>query len=511
LKKSRSIEMGIEKSFETSQTPHLIVEQIHGNMTMNAWSEARVMVSGHGNNYRYKQEGDEIRLEGFENCRIFVPFGANVTLGEVHGNASIVGVRGQLTISEIHGNFRSEEVGTSRFGRIGGEFSIRDVAGPLVVGNVGGNFRASEVKGNVQWEHCSGNGSVSEIEGHVSAGKVRGNLNATALMSLSVESVSGNLNVKEATEKITIQKVGGNLSIIDCVGDVDAEYVGGEVKMRDSVGALRAKVGGNAKLNLLEITTPNVSVQAGGEIRCRVPLAVDAQVSLSAGHTLTVKNLPLPEQWDSRQMEFVLGGGEGQLVLEAGHSIKLVGADEVEEIPDWDVDLDFQFQGDFNERATVLVQQVADQVEAQVEAFTRQLNERLSQLDSGDAIAAKVQQKVQSAMRQAEEKIAETVRRAERQAERAERHAERHAAREERYRVRVMPPTPPTPPTPGMAGRPGAPGFPFSQMLPPQSAPTSKPKRNPPSAEERMMVLKMLEEGKISVEQAEQLLAAMGE
>jgi hypothetical protein len=38
----------------------------------------------------------------------------------------------------------------------------------------------------------------------------------------------------------------------------------------------------------------------------------------------------------------------------------------------------------------------------------------------------------------------------------------------------------------------------------------AKAKRNPPSAEERMLVLKMLEEGKISVEQAEQLLAAMG-
>jgi len=42
-------------------------------------------------------------------------------------------------------------------------------------------------------------------------------------------------------------------------------------------------------------------------------------------------------------------------------------------------------------------------------------------------------------------------------------------------------------------------------------APAPKPKRNPPTAEERMLVLKMLEEGKISVEQAEQLLAAMGE
>jgi hypothetical protein len=60
-------------------------------------------------------------------------------------------------------------------------------------------------------------------------------------------------------------------------------------------------------------------------------------------------------------------------------------------------------------------------------------------------------------------------------------------------------------------GVPGAPGGTHVNIMPPPMSPTSKPKRTPPSPEERMLVLKMLEEGKISVEQAEKLLAAMGE
>ncbi len=119
--------------------------------------------------------------------------------------------------------------------------------------------------------------------------------------------------------------------------------------------------------------------------------------------------------------------------LSAGRRIKLIGTDGNEAASEWDVEADFQFQTDFNERAADLVQQVADQVESQVEAFTRQLNERLAQLDNGDAIAAKVQQKVQAAMRRAEEKITDAMQRAERQ---AERQAERYAAREDRRRVR---------------------------------------------------------------------------
>ena len=71
--------MGIEKNFETSQTPHLIVDQIHGNMQLRAWGESRVMVSGNGNDYHFNQEGNEIRLGNFDDCRIFVPVAANVT------------------------------------------------------------------------------------------------------------------------------------------------------------------------------------------------------------------------------------------------------------------------------------------------------------------------------------------------------------------------------------------------------------------------------------------------
>jgi DNA replication and repair protein RecF len=67
------------------------------------------------------------------------------------------------------------------------------------------------------------------------------------------------------------------------------------------------------------------------------------------------------------------------LALSAGHRIKLIGTDGNEAASEWDVEADFQFQTDFNERAADLVQQVADQVESQVEAFTRQLNEALRQ------------------------------------------------------------------------------------------------------------------------------------
>jgi hypothetical protein len=491
--------MSIEKSFETSQTPHLIIGQIHGNMQLRAWDESRVSVSGNGNDYRLRQEGDQIVLGDFDDCRIFVPTAASVTLGDVHGNAQVTGMRGQLKIQHVHGNLRAQAIGSTQLGRVDGDCPLQDVAGPVVVGAVGGNFHATEVKGNVQLEKCGGNCTLREVEGEITLGRVGGNLTAHETLALTVDNVHGNATLKESNGSILIHKVAGNVVATESAGDLEIEWIGGELRVRELAGALNAKAGGTATLYLQELSTPQVAVKAGGDIRCRVPLTLDATLELRAGNEIVIKNLPLPSDWDSHSMEFTVGSGEGRLELDAGNRIKLIGTADDDSTPEWGFEDEFSVHydlHDLNERAAEMVQQVAEQVEAQVEAVTRQLNERLSQLDSGDAIAAKVQQKMQAAMRRAEEKIAEAMRRAEQQ---AERQAERQAARDERRRVRVMTPFPSVPPIVSVGAVP---------PIPPQPA---KPKRAPASSEERMMVLRMVEEGKISVEQAEKLLSAMGD
>src|SRR5690349_19594629 len=113
--------MGIEKQFETGTTPNLIIDQVHGNMIVSAWDEARVAVTAKGDRYRFKQEGNELRLDGFDDCRIVVPHGASVMVGDIHGNATIVGVHGEINLQQVHGNLRGEELGPTRVGRTGGE------------------------------------------------------------------------------------------------------------------------------------------------------------------------------------------------------------------------------------------------------------------------------------------------------------------------------------------------------------------------------------------------------
>jgi hypothetical protein len=185
-----------------------------------------------------------------------------------------------------------------------------------------------------------------------------------------------------------------------------------------------------------------------------------------------------------RSASFVLGAGEATLNLRAGSDITLAGL-TFEELGDLLADMGVDFGVDFSARAAEFGQQIAAQIEAHVGAVAKQIDEKFAQFGSGEDFAARLQERISAALRKAEEKVNEAMRNAETRAK----EAERRAAEAERQR-----------------GRGGA--WAGSWQTPPPPKPP-KPPRPPVSEEERMMVLRMVSEGKLSVEQAEKLLAAL--
>jgi ElaB/YqjD/DUF883 family membrane-anchored ribosome-binding protein len=134
-------------------------------------------------------------------------------------------------------------------------------------------------------------------------------------------------------------------------------------------------------------------------------------------------------------------------------------------------------------RAAELGQQIAQQVESQVSVLTRELEEKLARMGDNEEMANKIQDRISAALRRAEEKLAETMRKMEVRSE---------GDRRRKGYGWQTPPTPPVPPAPPV----------------PPVAPPARPKQQA-SDEERMMVLRMVEQGKLSIEEAEKLLRAL--
>jgi hypothetical protein len=261
-------------------------------------------------------------------------------------------------------------------------------------------------------------------------------------------------------------------------GAFTAETISDDLSLFGVNGDIRADVGDSARLRLNPAPGQTYTVEAGGDIVCRVPAESSARFDLTCGGEIRIRKLDAPDQRAREAYAFTLGEGDAEVTLSAGGDIALSSRSAV-----WETDPTFgaDFAAEMGLRMGELADQLTSQIQVQMEAATRQMDETLAGMANNEEFASRVQAKVQQAMRTAEAKFEEAMRNTERRMQEAERRAAEREARRRRE------------PSWGRAAK----------------ASPKQPKRTPVREEERMAILRMVEEGKISVEQAEQLLAAL--
>jgi len=332
-----------------------------------------------------------------------------------------------------------------------------------------------EIDGSIE-----GHATINLLQGPVTVGSVDGHLQVNSSGPLTIQSVDGNLSVRAVAGSCQISSVNGNARISQVAGDLLLPKVDGNLSISEVVGSVEAQSDGNVDLNLTLVHGQHVQVAADGNIVCRIQPDAGVQVRLEAEGTIRVRNLGESRRAEDDCVEFQLGDGGALLDLHAEGDILLVGVDR--RGYGAGVVLDAEVGEEMGRRAAELGEQIAQQVEAQVAAVTREMEEKLARMGDNEELAGKLQERLASTMRRAEEKLAEAMRRMEVRA--GERGPET-----DRRRKGYAWQTPPSPPA--------------------APVPPAPPKRAPISDEERMMILRMVEQGKISVEQAEKLLAAL--
>ena len=225
------------------------------------------------------------------------------------------------------------------------------------------------------------------------------------------------------------------------------------------------------------------------------PPDTSAEIEIPAAERITI-NIPGITRPDDIQAPYnlTIGEGEAKLILSAGGNL-LLGASSL----DWGFeDFDVDIGEDIESMTEVINEQVTQQIEAQLEMLEQQLETQMDNLstmistsglspEKAERIVEKARSaserastRAQAKLQRAHEKLQRKLEAARRRAERQARTAER-AARDRRRRPSTFEWSPPQPETPG----------------------------EPVSDEERLMILEMLEQGKISTEEAEQLLSAL--
>jgi hypothetical protein len=341
--------------------------------------------------------------------------------------------------------------------------------------------------------HISGDATFKSVEGEINIAKLSGNLSLRSIGSTVIGTVNGNISAKNVDGSISIEKCQGNLSVRDIQGDLSvAESIAGNLTLKEIDGNAQAQARGNVSVELDPSPESSYYIQAKGNLSCRVPADASVVVKILNGSGISVKipGVEVPSTIKT-PYELVLGEGDAILSLDTLGNVSLASRPA-----DWDMgEFEVEMGEDFDLMADALNEQITSQIEAQMEMMEEELEHQLESLsfslektalsaEQAERIAAHAREASERANRRAQEKIRRSQEKMQRKLEAAQRRAERKARAAERAaRDRRRRPEPPESPR--------------------------RPKSEPVSDEERMMILQMLEQGNVTSEEAEQLLAAL--
>ncbi len=298
---------------------------------------------------------------------------------------------------------------------------------------------------------ANGDASLRVLEGVTKLGQINGDLALRNIGDVEINILEGDLVVRHASGALKAEKISGDASIRDIQGEINISNIDGDLHLRNPHSNVNINVGGDIVAYIHPQAGEAYQLKADSDVLLRLPVEADVMLTLSSEADLGVK-IPGVEDTDEASRSLTLGTGSAKMNIVAGGDLLVTTrSDDWEDWADFDISLPF-IGADFPGLSDDFAENIAKKAE-------------------------EAARKVEEKMRQSEYKFRAAGRRAERHAKRAERHIERIRFGKHPFQPRAP-------------RRPVAPSEPVSE-------------------EERLLILKMLEEKKITAADAEKLLAAL--
>ncbi len=341
--------------------------------------------------------------------------------------------------------------------QVSGDANLQALSGPVTLGPVDGDLTIKDL-------------------GHITLGTVSGDVSLRHIGALNAGSIAGDFSLRGGGGACAVDSIRGDASIRDIDGMVAIENVGSDLYVRNVRSEVNVKAGGDVALYLVPLPGQTYDISAGDDLILRLSPDTNVRLHLTGGSPDSIHvdfpDVTVPE--DCVGCEVVIGKeaeGMAEMLLTAGDDLLVSNqADSWESAADFGVGMrdggewavpPFELPEDFSERINQRVQAAMQRAQSHLEAANRH----------ADAAGHRASIKIEAAMRRAEAKA----RAAEVRSRRG--HANLHVG----------------------IGR-------WNWDINPHGP---VPDSSPVSDDERLAILKMLQEKKISVEEAEKLLAAL--
>lgn len=327
------------------------------------------------------------------------------------------------------------------------------------------------------------------LEDQLTVGEVFGQLDLRDIAEVSVKEVHGNLRARRISGNLMVEEIAGNARVRDIQGNCSVGVINGNADLRQVEGEINISVEGNVRLRLSMLIGNDYQIKANGNIHCRIPSDANVELNMYSDAELIRVRMPETSQTiKETSYTLTLGSGDIRMNLTAGGNIYLSALETWDEE---EVREDFTpLPEDFGDR---IAAQVEAQIEEQMEMMNRRLEEQFETLSATIGASGLSEDEMERIMEQARIKSERASMQAEKKMRRAQEKMVRKmeaARRREALKAQA-------------AARKGRRKAAWTGKKPPTPSP------EPVSDEERLMILRMLEEKKITPEEADKLFEAL--
>lgn len=364
---------------------------------------------------------------------------------------------------------------------------------------------------SVTVQAANGETVLKSVTGTLTIQHANGSVTLNDIGTTLIEDVNRDLNAHEIHGDLTIHHANRFVNVGYVSGNFAAESIAAHLTLKKVEGNISARVQGHATLSLDPHPGQTCNVEAHGVLTCHIPPQANVTLELNGPGPL-VTQFGGKTETAQRHLSATLGDGSAQVTLTGYAPVTVLEREAGKTSQEFNFDF-----GDLDLEMDTLSQQISRQVSEQLEMQMGVLDAQMDALmNTGNLSQEKAEQiraRTQEKLNRAQEKISHAQERAAQKIEKARQRAESKtgndftyggidAAREgvrtgmdaAREGVRV-----------GMSAAREA----LSGVFGPSGSRPTRQTSDPVSDQERMMILNMLSEKKISIEEAETLLAAL--
>ena len=180
-------------------------------------------------------------------------------------------------------------------------------------------------------DRASGNARIRDVQADVMVKHISGNLAVQNVNNIQAERVSGSLLVEEVKGELKVGKVSGNFKGRQFFGNILTERINGGVSLVNVHKGARIKSSGDLNLDVAANAVGDLDLRTYAGINLNLPILADAEIStICMAQNIELRVGERSEKYNDRRKTIILGEGSQHIRLESNGRIK-IKAEEIKE------------------------------------------------------------------------------------------------------------------------------------------------------------------------------------